>query len=86
MEFSSKMAKCGNNSLRAKNESNEKIIEQVSEFKYFGSVISSDNTDRNLEYRIKTFNKMKVGIRRSFGKKLTKEAPIRLHKLRAQQP
>jgi hypothetical protein len=49
-------------------ELNEKIIEQVSEFKYVGSVISNYNTNRNLEYRIQIFTKINGGIRRGFGK------------------
>jgi hypothetical protein len=72
---------CGNNIVRAKTELNRKITEPVSEFKYsyLGSILSNYNTDKDLEYRIQTLNKMNGVIRRSFGKKMTKETGLRLY-------
>jgi hypothetical protein len=46
------MAKCGYYTAGAKVRISEKIIEQPSEFKYLGNMISNCNMDSDLEYRI----------------------------------
>jgi hypothetical protein len=69
---------CGKNIAGRNTELNGKN-EQVSEFKYLGSIISNYSTERNLDYRKQTFNKMNGFIRRSFGKIITKETQLRLH-------
>lgn len=56
---------CGNNIVRAKIEFHGKIVVQISEFKY--------NMNRDLEYRIQTFNRMNGVIRRTVAKKRRNE-------------
>jgi hypothetical protein len=59
-----KVAMCGNNIVRAKIELDGKVIEQVSEFKHLGSIISNYNAEWDLEYRRQSFNKVNGVIRR----------------------
>ena len=46
---------------------NDNIIEQVTEFKYLGYIISESKCD--LEDKLQTYNKINEAIRRHFGKK-----------------
>jgi hypothetical protein len=61
------MAMCGNNKQRVKIVINDNPIEQVSDFKYVGDLISDYKSD--LEDKIQTYNKINGVIRRHFGKK-----------------
>jgi hypothetical protein len=58
---------------------NNKIIEQVSAFRYLGNTISHYNNDAQLESTIQIYNRMNGIIRRHFGKQISKETVLRLH-------
>jgi hypothetical protein len=60
---------------------NDKIIEQVIQFKYLGYCISEYKSD--LEDKLQTYNKINGNIRRHFGKQLTKETKLRIHNITA---
>jgi hypothetical protein len=60
------MGICGSNIQTIKVELDGKIIEKVLEFKYLENTISFDNKD--IEFKIQTYNKMNGIIRQSFGK------------------
>ena len=65
---------CGNNIQRVKIVVYDKIIEQVTEFKYLGYCISEYK--RGLEDKLQTYNKINEVIRRHFGKQMTKETKL----------
>ena len=67
---------CGNNIQRVKIVIDDKIIEQVTEFKYLGYFISEYK--RDLEDKLQTYNKINGAIRRHFGKKMNKETKLML--------
>jgi hypothetical protein len=71
------MAMCGNHIQRAKIVINDNPIEQVSDFKYIGYLISDYKSD--LEDKIQTYNKINGIIRRHFGKQMTEETKLRIH-------
>jgi hypothetical protein len=71
------MGICGNNIRRIKTELDCKITAQVSEFKYLRNTVSFDN--KNIELKIKTYNKMNGINRQSFGKQIPRETQLRLH-------
>ena len=75
------MAMCGNNIQCVKIVIDDKIIEQVTEFKYLGYCISE--CKRDLEEKLKTYSKINGAIRRHFGKKMTKETKLRIHNMTA---
>jgi hypothetical protein len=75
------MAMCGNHIQRVKIVINNNPIEQVSEFKYLGYLISDYRSD--LEDKIQTYNKINGVIRRHFGKQMTKETKLRMHNITA---
>jgi len=75
------MALCGNNTQRVKIVIDDKIIEQVTEFKYFGYCRSEYKSD--LEDKLQTYNKINGVIWRHFGKQMTKETKLRLHNMTA---
>jgi hypothetical protein len=58
---------------------NEKIIEQVTEFKYLGYCISKYKS--NLEDKLQTYNKINGVIRRHFGRQMNKETKLRIHNI-----
>jgi hypothetical protein len=60
---------------------NDKIIEQVTEFKYLGYCISEHKSD--LEVKLQTYNKINGTIRRHFGKQMTKETKLRIQNITA---
>jgi len=62
---------------------NDKIIEEVTEFKYLGYCISEYK--RDLEDKLQIFNKISGTIRRYFGKQMTKETKLRLHNITAKE-
>ena len=72
---------CGNNIQRVKIVIDDKIIEQVTEFKYLGYCISEYK--RDLEDKLQTYNKINGVIRRHFGKQMTKETKLRIHNMTA---
>ena len=53
---------------------NDKIIEQVTEFKYLGYCILEYKSD--LEDKLQIYNKINGAIRRHFGKQMTKETKL----------
>jgi hypothetical protein len=71
------MGICGNNIQKANIELDEKITEQVSEFKYLGNTICFDNTF--IEFKVQTYNKIHGIIRPSFRKQIFTETQLRLH-------
>jgi hypothetical protein len=73
---------CGNHIQRVKIVINDNPIEQVSEFKYLGYLISDYKSD--LEDKIQTYNKLNGVMRRHFGKQMTKETKLRIHNLTAE--
>jgi hypothetical protein len=75
------VAKCGNHIQKVKIIINNNPIEQVSEFKYLGYLISGYKSD--LEDKIQTYNKINGVIRRHFGKQITKETKLRIHNITA---
>ena len=75
------MATCGNNIERVKIVIDDKIIEQVTEFKYLGYCISEYK--RDLGDKLQTYNKINEVILRHFGKKMTKETKLRIHNMTA---
>jgi hypothetical protein len=75
------MAMCGNHIQRVKIVTNNNPIEQVSEFKYLGYLISDYRSD--LEDKIQTYNKINGIIKRHFGRQLTKETKLRIHNITA---
>jgi len=60
---------------------NDKIIEQVTDFKYSGYRISEYRSD--LEDKLQTYNKINGAIRRHFGKQMNKERKARIHNITA---
>jgi hypothetical protein len=60
---------------------NNKIIEQVSDFRYLGNTISYYNKDSQLESNTQIYNRMNGIIRRHFGKQMSKETLLRLHNI-----
>jgi predicted SPOUT superfamily RNA methylase MTH1 len=75
------MAICGNHIQRVKTVINDNPIEQVSEFKYLGYLISDCKSD--LEDKIQTYNKINGVIRRHFEKQMAKETQLRIHNVTA---
>jgi hypothetical protein len=75
------MAMCGNNIQRLKMVIDDKIIEQVTEFKYLGYCISEYKSD--LEDKLQTYNKINGVIWRHLGKRMTKETKLRIHNMMA---
>jgi hypothetical protein len=60
---------CGKNIQRVKIETEGKIIEQVSNFNYLGSLISNEEKDINA--KLQRCFKMNGIIKRHFGKQMT---------------
>jgi hypothetical protein len=60
-------------------ELDEKIIEQVSEYKYPGNIIFFGNKD--IEFKVQTCNKVNGIIRQTFGKQMSRESQPRLHNI-----
>jgi hypothetical protein len=56
-----------------------KIIEQVSNFNYLGSLISSEEKDINA--KLQGYNKVNGIIKRHFGKQMTTDTTLRLHNI-----
>jgi len=75
MTISSKTTKSmtmwGNHIQRVNIVINDNIIEQVTDFKYFGYRISEYGID--LEDKLQTYNKINGAIRRYIGKQMNKE-------------
>ena len=60
---------------------NNNIIEEVTDFKYFGYRISEYKSD--LEDKLQTYNKINGSITRHFGKQMNKETKLRIHNITA---
>jgi len=75
------MAMYGNHMQRAKIVINDNIIEEVTDFKYWGCRISEYKSD--LEDKLQTYNKINGAIRRHFGKQINKETKLRIHNITA---
>jgi hypothetical protein len=75
------MAVCGNHIQRVKIVINNNAIEEVSECKYLGYLISDSKSD--FENKIQTYNKINCVIQTHFGKQMTEETKIRIHNITA---
>jgi len=75
------MAMWGNRIQRVKIVINGNIIEQVTDFKYFGYHITECGID--LEDKLQTYNKINGAVRRHFGKQMNKETKLRIHNITA---
>jgi len=75
------IAMWGNHIQRVQIVINDNIIEQVTDFKYFGYLISEYGSD--LEDKLQTYNKINGVIRRHFGKQMNKETKLRTHNISA---
>jgi hypothetical protein len=60
---------------------NDNPVEQVSEFKYLGYLISDYKSD--LEDKIQTYNKINGVMQRHIEKQMTKETKLRIHNITA---
>ena len=69
------IAMWGNHIQRVQIVINDNIIEQVTDFKYFGYLISEYGSD--LEDKLQTYNKINGVIRRHFGKQMNKETKLK---------
>jgi hypothetical protein len=70
------MGICKNNIQIVRMELDQKIGDQVSEFKYQGNTISFHNKD--VEFKIQTYIKMSGIMRQTFGKPVSRETQLRL--------
>ena len=75
------MAMCGNHIQRVKIVINDKIIEEVTDFKYLRYGIAEYISD--LEDKLQTYNKINGAIRRHFRKEINKETKLRIHNITA---
>ena len=75
------MAVWGNHIQRVKIVINDNIVEQVTDFKYFGYHISEYGND--LEDKLQIYNEINGAIRRHFGKQMNKETKLRIHNITA---
>jgi len=75
------MAMWGNHIQRVKIGINDNIIEQVTDFKYLGYLISEHKSD--LEVKSQTYNKINGAMRRHFVKQMNKETKLRIHNITA---
>jgi len=75
------MAMWGNHIQRVKIVINDNIIEQVTDFKYFGYRISEYGNE--LEDKLQTYNKINGVIRRHFGKQMNKGTKLRIYNITA---
>ena len=66
---------CGNHIQRVKIVINNNIIEQVTDFKYLGYLISEYKSD--LKDKLQTHNKINGALRRHFGKQMNKETKFK---------
>jgi hypothetical protein len=73
------MAMCGNVIKRVKIEIENRIIEQVSDFKYLGHMFSDQLKD--IDIKLQTYNKLNGVIKRNFGKQMTTETKLKLHNI-----
>jgi len=71
----------GNHIHKVKIVINDNIIEQVTDFKYFGYRMSEYKSD--LEDKLQTYNKIIGAIRRHFGKQTNKETKLIIHNITA---
>ena len=71
----------GNHIQRVKIVINNNIIEQVTDFKYFGYRVSEYGSD--LEDKLQTYNKINGVMWRHFGKQMNKETKLRIHNIKA---
>jgi hypothetical protein len=70
---------CGKNFQRVKIEIKGKIIEKVSSFSYLGNLISNEEKDINM--KLKRYNKMNGIIKQHFGKSMTIDTKLRIHNI-----
>jgi len=75
------MAMCGNYTQRVKIVINDNIIEQITDFNYLGYRIAEYK--RDLEDKMRTYNKINGAIRRHFRKQMNKETKLRIHNITA---
>jgi len=71
----------GNNIQRVKIVISDNIIEQVTDFKYFGYRISEYGSD--LQDKLQIYNKINGAIRRHFKKQMNKETKLRIQNITA---
>ena len=73
------MAMWGNHIQRVKIVINDNIIEQVTDFVYWGYCTSEYKS--NLEDKLQTYYKINGVIRRHFGNQMDKETKLRIHNI-----
>ena len=75
------MAMWGNYIQRVKIVIHDNIIEQITDFKNLGYLISEYKSD--LEDKLQTYNKINGATRRHFGKQMNKETKLRIQNITA---
>jgi hypothetical protein len=64
---------------KVKIEMENRIIEQVSDLKYFGNMFSDHLKDTDI--KLQAYNKLNGVIKRNFGKQMTTETKLKLHNI-----
>ena len=57
------------------------IIEQVTEFIYFGSHLSQKNNRTDIDRHLIKYNRLNGTLKRNFGKQMRKEIQLRFHNI-----
>jgi hypothetical protein len=78
-EKTTAMATCGNTTQRVKTETENRIMEQVSGFKYLGNMFSDHLKDTDI--KLQTYSKLNGVIKRNFGKQMTTETSLKVHNI-----
>ncbi|KAJ4431271.1 hypothetical protein ANN_19868 [Periplaneta americana] len=79
------MALKGKIQKRIKIVINQEVIEQVSNFTYLGTKISTMSAQTNIEENLQKYNKLNGCIKRHFGKGMRKEIKLRIHNITSKQ-
>ena len=79
------MALKGKTQKRIKIVIDQKIIEQVAEFTYLGTKISTMSAQTDIEGNLQKYNQLNGCIKRHFGKGMSKEVKLRLHDITSKQ-
>jgi hypothetical protein len=60
---------------------NKKIIEQVTEFIYLGSLLSQYNNQKDIDRNLTKYNRLNGTLKRNVGKQMRKEIQLRFHNI-----